>query len=156
YVGEGTDLDSDGLSILADAPTMKADAGAFAVGISLLGGGLGLVSNAEVSGVVEAFIGAQATRTSSASAPQLQVRGPVVIDADALGCAIATGDGVNASLGLALSVTLPSAMVTGATRAYVRDGVSMFARTLTIHAGTPADRVRYEAKATSFMAGIAF
>ena len=49
---------------------------------------------------------------------------------------------------------LPTATVSGTTRAYVREGTDLVAGSLTVRAGTAADRVVYEAEATSFVISV--
>jgi hypothetical protein len=117
-----------------------------------------LSSLAKVTGEVEAFIGAQNDDGSSASAaPVLTIAGTdpgdgvVVVDADATMNAVADTFLVGASFGLTVSVAEPRAELSGKTRAYVRDGVSMTAATLQVQAGNRATAVEYNATATTFL-----
>ncbi|HET9217460.1 MAG TPA: LEPR-XLL domain-containing protein, partial [Terriglobia bacterium] len=167
YVGSGTDLSAASLTITANAPTMKADASGFALGISVLGGANGLQSKATVSGEVEAFIGSQAGSVQAAPAPDINVgSGAVTIEADARMEALSDVDGVGASFTASVSAIKPQSLVSGKTRAYVRDGVALNAGALSVVAGQidqsgdpddPAvnDRVQYISRATTFVAGFA-
>ena len=57
--------------------------------------------------------------------------------------------------GFALAVMLPEASVSGATRAFVRDGTAIIADDLKVLAGTAADRIKYFATAKSWNLAIA-
>jgi hypothetical protein len=150
YVGDSVDLDAGSLRITADAPTMKAEATSKVAGISGFGSGNGVVADAFVTGVVEAFIGAPRGAVTSAYEPDINVGlGDVTVDADSYMFAHAIADGVGGSLGLSIGVMLPTANVSGRTSAYVRDHVDIVARNVKVQAGTAGDRVVYRAEATS-------
>jgi hypothetical protein len=160
YAGEGTVLTADDLTITADADTMTADADILAGSIAGFAAVDVLQSLAKVTGEVEAFIGAQAADVSSATASPVidisgteLVDGDVIVDADATMTATAEAFGTSVSFVLDVDVVLPQAQVSGATRAYIRDGADLTSDTLKVEAGdADVDRVRYLANSTSFMA----
>jgi len=172
YVGEGSKLTADDLSISADTvtdvtdPAMKgmiAEANVFSLGLAGLGGDHDVESLAKVTGEVEAFVGVQADQVSTPGAhPVLIISGTeaadgdVAVHADAEMKATADVTGLSLAGGVDISSTKPTAEVSGATRAYLRDGVDLTADTLLVEAGKPdsaadADsdpnsRVRYLAR----------
>ena len=151
YVGDSVDLDAGSLSISADAPTMKADSTTKVGGISGFGSGNGVVANAFVTGIVEAFIGAQRDAAVSAYKPDINVgTGNVTVDADSFMYAKAVADGFAGSAGLSIGVMLPTAGVSGRTSAYIREHTDIVAKDVKVTAGIAADRVVYKAEATSF------
>ncbi|MEQ1826278.1 MAG: hypothetical protein ABL921_10035, partial [Pirellula sp.] len=156
YVGEGTQLTAVSLTITANAPTMNADATAFAIGISAIGGANVLQSKTTVSGEVEAFIGAQFASGASTSKADIDVgAGQVTVQADSSMRAHAIADSGSASAGLALAFLTPESKITGKTRAYVRDGVDLDANSLVVRAGEAGvDTVKYEAIAESLVLGL--
>ena len=124
YVGENTTLVADGLDITADGDIMHATANVRSGTISGFASVSTLSSLAKVTGEVEAFIGAQNDRGSSASAaPSLTISGGdigdgiVVVDADATMDAVANTYLVGASFGLTVSKAEPKAELSGKTRA---------------------------------------
>ena len=166
YVGEGTTVDADDLKIEArTAPLtqMTAEAKSTAGAISAVASVNALFATAIVTGQVEAFVGAQEARVSSATAsPVLIIDGSELADgdvdviADASMYAKSELFGVSGSFGLNVSVVRPTAEIQGVTRAYVRDGVDITSDRLKVQAGSSdADRVDYLTESTTFTLGFA-
>ena len=155
YVGQGTTLTALTLNVTATAPTMTATAYSKAQGIGGFGSGQGVTAKAIVSGVVEAFIGAAANVNSYGVAGNVTVSGATTIFSDAFMKAKATADGDGAG-GIAVSVMLPTARVSGITRSFVRDGVKLTAGSLDVQAGRTGDLVQYVAEATTLVRQIGF
>ena len=163
YVGDGGTVNAGKLTIIANASDMYAEATTDADQIGLFGAGSGLVATATVSGLVEAFIGAQAASISSISPGTVNVgSGAVVVESGSSMSAYAKADSTNGSLLAALAVIFPDANVTGTTRAYVRDGVDITAGSLRVRVGlddptTMADdpvRTTYSATVDSLVIAI--
>ncbi len=147
YVGNGTVLTAASLTVTAEAPVMKAFATVSAVGISAFVGLAVLEAKTNVTGEVEAFIGAQASDvTTAASTPNINT-GALTVIADTQMDAVADVASIAASFALNLSKISPQAETAGATRAYIRDGAAVTASSLTLHAGQSADRIKYTASA---------
>jgi hypothetical protein len=156
YAGENTLLTADDLTVTANAPVMTANASIAAGSIAGFATVDVLQSLAKVTGEVEAFIGAQAADMTTASAtPVIDISGDVLVNADATMTASATALGASISFGLDVDVVEPQARVSGATRAYVREGAAVDAASLTVEAGNDADRVEYDANAASIGADFA-
>ncbi|MGD8331638.1 MAG: hypothetical protein PVJ49_19555, partial [Acidobacteriota bacterium] len=158
YVGEGTNLSADDLTITADGDTMTADAEVIAGSISGFASINVLEALAKVTGVVEAFIGAQVADASTTASPIITMTGDegtdrdVIVDADSTMTATAHSYSLTGSFGLTISKIQPRAEVNGTTRAYVRDGVDLTSKTLKVEAGEDAtDPVHYIANATTFL-----
>ena len=147
YVGEGTNLDAGTLDVTA-AGVLQANATTKAIGIGLLGSAQGLRSEAIVTGVVESFVGAQATNTVGVLT-DVDVSGATNVTADGTMKAIALANGLGASLTAAINIMLPSATDSGRTAAYVRDGVKLAAGSLQVRAGQLGTPVLNLAQATS-------
>src|SRR6266849_4521046 len=154
YAGEGTNLTSGGLIVNAQAPTMEATATSKAVGIGLFGSVEGIRSDAEVTGTIEAFIGAQAANSVNTPAGTINVGVyAVTVTAGGFMHAFAKSDGLGAGA-LAIAIMLPTAHVSGTTAAYVREGINVTAASLTVQAGTTSGRVEYKAEATTHVVEI--
>ena len=123
----------------------------------------GVSSEATVSGAVEALIGARVNVAAGANIPDVNVTGAVKVSASSSMTASAIADGINAAGIVGIGIMLPTATVSGATRAVVRDGVDMTAASLSVEAGifdnplTPTDEtdaVDYSATATTKVLGV--
>ena len=147
------DVNSGDFLTVSASADYDASASSIPVNIGLLFSGAGVAANAEVSGITEAVIGALAENPASANIPDVDVgTGAVLVKAFSTMSATATADGVSAGAA-SVSIMLPSATVAGKTRAYVRDGVSMTAGSLSVLAGDPTP-VAYDATAESFVLGL--
>ena len=165
YVGETTVLDADSLTVEANGDTMDATTSVTSGTISGFAAVSILQSLAKVTGEVEAFIGAQnADGSSLTAAPVITITptggdigdGAVSVKAMSDMNALADSILITASFGVSVSAALPRAEVSGATRAYVRDGVTMSAATLDVSAGTSkADDVVYTATTNTVLGTLA-
>src|SRR4029077_764443 len=118
--------------------------------------GAGVAAVAEITGIVEALIGERAENAATLNVPTVNVgSGFVKVKASSTMTATAVADGFSVGA-VTIGVMLPTAHVDGKTRAYVRDGVSMVAGSLTILATQPDEvsRVLYTATATSKVIGV--
>ncbi|GGO80245.1 hypothetical protein GCM10011348_16530 [Marinobacterium nitratireducens] len=158
YIGEGVDVDAGNVAILADATQMMADTQSVAVNIAGLVAASIVEATSTVSGKVDAFIGAYATRDAADATTDVDVNsGDIRVFADAYMYARAKTDGGGFSGLASISSFKPTALVSGSTSAYVRDGVNMDAGSLQVRAGNgAADRVTYKAEATSVTVNISF
>ena len=120
-------------------------------------------SEATVSGAVEAMIGERSTLSATSNIPSINVgTGKVLVRAGATMTASRDCLRPRGWCPVGISILLPTATVSGATRAYVRDGVSMIAGSLVVLAGadnptTVADEayaVNYRATATTSVVGV--
>src|SRR5216683_2911962 len=144
------------LTVEAHAPYL-ATATSKPISIGLFGSVVGVKSDAEITGVVEALIGERAENAATLHVPSVNVgSGLVKVRAGSTMTATAVGDSVNAGGIVSASIILPTAKVDGKTRAYVRDGVNMHAGSLTILATDQTDTgpVVYTATSTSHVLGI--
>ena len=151
FVGEGASVSASSLTIGATG-TLFAEATSSSLNI----GGItvqGLKNEALVTGTVEAFIGARSTQASSSTAT-VTVGGLVSVTASSTMTANASASGTSGGLA-SVGIMLPHAQVSGATLAYVREGVALSAGTLTIGAGTLLAPATYSATATTDVFGIA-
>ena len=136
-VGQGGRLNATGLTIRADG-LYDAQATTMAVNV----GGLAAVALAEaeakVSGLVDAHAGAPAGTTPSNRLADIDVgQGSVLIDAR--GSMVATPDitAVGVAGGVALSGLKLRAIVNGAVRGYVGEGIELDAGSLRVNADAP-------------------
>jgi hypothetical protein len=137
FVGQGADIEADGLDIDADGD-YDAKAETLAVNVSLVGGGADLDAHAVVSGTVDAHAGAGANTTPSSSIGTIDVGGGD-IDITALGDMLATPDitAVDIAGGVTISDITMLAEVTGTVRAYIGEGVEVDAGGVAILADAP-------------------
>lgn len=121
-----------------------------AASTSLSGGGFGSVdvtAEATADGVVEARIGAGYADVVGTDAPTITVTGAVTVTAESTMTATVLGDTTTIA-GVGLTDITVAATVSGTTRAFVRDGVTLTAASLVVSAGTTATRVDLDATAT--------
>lgn len=148
YVGEGVHVTAASVRIEASAPLLAAVANGAAIGFSGLVG-IGVIgSSATVSAQVEAFVGAHRSVDASPVTTFVSA-GSVQVLVDTAMTATATANSAGFSGALNLNVLVPTARVSGYAGAYVRDGVSLTGGTLTVRAGTTADRVVMAASAST-------
>ena len=153
YVSEGVTLHSGSLGVNATGTLLQAVAIAQGTGIGILASITGLAANAVVSAIVEAFIGAQAS-LGAVTTPHIDLgSGAATLTASSHMVATASANSAGGGA-LSVSVMLPSAHVTGITRAYAREGVDLTAGSLAANAGTALAPVFYESSATSTVLGI--
>src|SRR5260370_34545182 len=127
---------------------MFADAATSAVSIGGLASIAGLKSDAKVTGISEAYIGAQAANSESNVTTSVDVGtgGTINVTAGGFRHAKAGADGTGGGA-VDVHIMLPTAEVDGTTSAYVREGVKINAGSLNVHAGTTSGRVAYTAEA---------
>ena len=136
YAGDGTNLRSSSLNLLADSD-VKAKATTEQIAVGLLGAGNGGSAEAIVVSVTEAFLGERhdTTRTTQAD---VQIRdasgnaGTVSIHAISVSVAEAKNDGLAAALLAAVSVLTPTAKLSGSTRAYIGPRTTVLAANVDI------------------------
>ena len=157
YIGEGVDVDAGSVDVLADAPEMKAEALGLSLGFAGLVNAQFVTAISTVSGAVEAYIGAHANDVAANVITDVDVNsGSVTVVADSFMNAVAHTDGGGFGGLVSIGNFKPTAIVSGRTGAYVRDGVNMDAGELDVSAGKlGGDRVQYKADATSFVANVA-
>ena len=131
YAGDGTNLDADALRVKADGD-YKASATTKAIAVGL-GGGNGANATAIVDSVTEAFVGERAD-TVRADLALIHISGPAgadkgIVDVDAISSseAVATNEGVAVG-GLTVTVMIPTAQLSGFTRAYIGPKTSLVRR----------------------------
>ncbi|MGD8331683.1 MAG: hypothetical protein PVJ49_19785, partial [Acidobacteriota bacterium] len=163
YVGEGAQVNAGGVLVEA----YSADTAIAKNRLVSVAGGVGVKdarADATISSRTEAFVGALSGKVADTTAMGINVgtAGTILVDADSTMTATAESKGGGFAVGASLSFFKPTAIVQGATRAYVRDGVDIDAGTLTVRAGfydedaMAADRVVYSATATAFAVDISF
>ena len=123
FAGDGTNIRTSSLNLLADSD-VKASATTAAISVGLLGAVNGGSAEAVVASDTEAFLGERfdTIRLTQATVQVLDGAGnpgTVNIDAISVSVAEAKNDGLAASLGVAVSVLLPKAKLSGFTRAYL-------------------------------------
>ncbi|MBM4068701.1 MAG: hypothetical protein FJ271_07120 [Planctomycetes bacterium] len=131
YVAEGAQVAAGALNVAASAASQSATATSILVAISFASGG-GCHTSAAVTGTVAAYAGPEAG-TASTTATMLSVAGDVTIQAESNASATANSDGGDGGA-VEVEVLNSTTDITGDTRAYAGDGVSITADNLTIRA----------------------
>ena len=137
YAGDGTDIRATDLQLNADS-VIVADAKTKAVAVSGLGAGVGANANATVSSSTEAYVGehADSTRTTLAVIDINNTSGTpgtVTVGATSSAQALAKADGGSGSA-ISISVMLPTANLSGFTRAYIGPWTQLNAASATLTA----------------------
>ena len=121
-----------------DAVDYHATAATLVVGVGGITG-QGVFANATVSGVVEAFVGAPAgVAAGGQPSTILAITGATTIRAMSDMDAVADADGFGAGA-VAATIMIPSATVSGETRAYAGDGADITGTTLVVSASADLD-----------------
>ncbi|MBL8482719.1 MAG: hypothetical protein JNJ60_11010, partial [Rhodocyclaceae bacterium] len=157
YVGQGAQVNAGGVDIEA----FSTDTAYASNRVASAAAGVGVKTaqaDAIVSSRTEAFIGAFAGTAADTDAMGVNVgtTGTIKVDADSEMTATSESRGGGFAGGASLSFFKPTATVSGATRAYVRDGVDIDAGSLSVTAGESADKVVYKATATALAVDVAF
>jgi hypothetical protein len=139
YLRDGIDVTAGSLSLkvgdtgVGQRVVIAATATTRAVGVSAVIGGGVAVAEAVTGGTVEAFLGAASGRTRGGSpGAQLVISGAVDVTAASDMDATATAQGTSVGGAVAFNVLIPTAWVTGATRAFAGDGTRMRSTGLTL------------------------
>ena len=157
FVGEGVSLTARALTVVADGTRLEADSQVLSVALAGFVGGTGIKSDANVDGVVEAYIGAREDGAAHGVATTINVgSGALLVDADALITATSDAYGVTVGGAIAGTILLAKAIADGEVLAYIRDGVAVTAGSLGVHAGNPAtaDPVVMTATSQTFAGGL--
>jgi autotransporter-associated beta strand protein len=134
YVSGGSSVHAAGLSVIADSVLADAEANVLVVNVGAISGNGGQ-ANAEVTGDVIAFVGAESETPSPIVPTDIQLgNGGMTVQAKAESTT-AHADGSGGAGGVvAVSVLEPSAIVTADTKAYVGQGASVAAGALIVDA----------------------
>ena len=153
FVRDGSDIDAGSLDVHAGTSGDRIGYTATATSKNLaisFASGAGAKASATVSGVVEAFVGAPAGATPGGPVvtPTMNLTGTASVTAFSKMTADATADAGSGGA-VNINVMLPSSDVAGTTSAYIGEGISVNATTMTVDADGD-----YDSHATSWLMSI--